>query len=124
MEYEIRHFDTPLLRFVADPSSADSPYEVTWVDEEKKFLTPKGMELTPEGISSWIRHRAIPKNRAFVSTFLARNGLNSNRPLATISLCKGLSLNDCFWVVEVGYENTFQSVLNRNNYPAGFSGFS
>ena len=115
MEYEIRHFNTPLLHFDADPSSVDSSYEITWVNEETKFLIPKGMELTSEGISSWIRHRAIPKNRAFVSTFLARNGLNSNRPLATISLCKGLSLNDCFWVVAAGDESTFEGVNLYDN---------
>lgn len=45
--------------------------------------------------------------RTFVSTFLARSGLSSNRPLAVIALCRGLSLNDCYWVVEKGSSETF-----------------
>lgn len=115
MEYEIRHFDTPLLCFEADPESVDGEIEVIFIDETLQRLLPIGLETSSEGISSWIRHRVIPKNRAFVSTFLARNGLNINRPLGIISICKGLSLNDCYWVVERGNGDTFAKVNLYDN---------
>lgn len=110
MEYEIRLFDAPLLRFEADPQSVDGAVDITWVDKEKQGLLPIGMEASNEGVASWIRHRAIPKNRAFVSTFLAKSGLSVNRPLGIIAVCKGLSLNDCFWVVPCGSDDTFDKV--------------
>ena len=71
------------LDFSADTNSASGDIDVTWVNKDHEDLLPIGLSATNEGISSWIRHRTIPKNRAFVSTFLARNGLNSNRPLAS-----------------------------------------
>lgn len=107
MEYEIRHFDTPLLRFDGDPKSADNATRITWINDASRYLLPIGLEVSNEGVSSWIRHRAIPKNRAFVSTFLARNNLNPNKFLGIISICKGLSLNDCYWVVPSENSETF-----------------
>lgn len=115
MEYEIRHFDTPLLRFNANPESPDENIEITWINEERKSLLPIGLDPTNKGLSSWIRHRTIPKNRAFVSTFLARNRLNANRPLRIISICKGLSLNDCHWVVGAGNKDSFEKVNLYDN---------
>lgn len=115
MEYEIRHFDTPLLRFEANPESVAEEIEITFVDEALQHLFPIGLEVSGNGVSSWIRHRIIPKNRAFVSTFLARNGLNANRPLGIISICKGLSLNDCYWVVERGNADTFAKMNLYDN---------
>lgn len=110
MEYELRHFDTPLLRFTADKDKSDPDYQVTWVNDQVLGLLPHGLEPTAKGIEAWVRHRAIPKNRAFVSTFLARSGLSVNRPLGIIAVCKGLSLGDCYWVVESGSPDTFDKV--------------
>ena len=114
MEYEIRLFDKPLLRFNANPQAADAGYEITWVSPEGSLL-PYGLAPSPAGLSSWIKHRVIPKNRAFVDTFLARNGLNANRPLAIVSLCKGLSLNDCYWVAQADDGETFDKVNLYDN---------
>ena len=84
-------------------------------------MLPLDLTLTPEGVSRWLRRRTIPKNRAYVHSLLAKCGLNLNRPLSIISVCKGLSLNDCYWVVEDGdtasfdkvnlYDNPFSNVL-------------
>lgn len=115
MNYELRHFDTPLLRFTAEPSSASCETKITWVNQDQIALLPIGFEATNEGLSSWIRHRTIPKNRAFVSTFLARNGLNANRPLGIIDICKGLSLNDCYWIVHEGSNDTFEKANLYDN---------
>lgn len=110
MEYGLKHFDRTLVRFEADKDSVEPEYRICWVDESATSLLPKGLEPTEKGIESWVRHRAIPKNRAFVSNFLARSGLSVNRPLGIIAVCKGLSLADCYWVAESGSEDTFAKV--------------
>lgn len=115
--YILKHFDTPLLKFSADREavSPDAGYEIIWIDEDKRQLLPFGMECTPEGVASWVKRRNIPKNRAFANTFLARNGLSANRPLGILTLSKGLSLDDVYWVVEEGDGSTFEQVNLYDN---------
>ena len=110
MEYELRLFDKTLLRFEADKEASDPGYKLLWTDSEAARLLPYGLEATPAGLSRWISHRVIPKNRAFVNNFLARSGLSANRPLGVIAVCKGLSLNDCYWVCEAGSKDAFEKV--------------
>lgn len=107
MVYELRHFDTPLLRFRAIDSTYAAELEITWVNEEKKNLLPLDLALDGDSLLKWLKHRSIPKNRAFVNSFLSKCGLNLNRPLDIIHVSKGLSLNDCYWVVEEGFNGTF-----------------
>ena len=107
MVYELRHFDTPLLRFRAIDSTYAAELEIVWIDEEKRNYLPLDLEVTGDGLFKWLKHRSIPKNRAFVHIFLSKCGLNLNRPLDIIRVSKGLSLNDCYWVVEEGFEGSF-----------------
>ena len=107
MIYTIKHFDTPLLKFGADENSNDPNLEIIWIDEENKHLLPLDMETTSNSIYRWICHRIIPKNRAYSQNFLSKCGLNINRPMNIISVSKGLSLNDCYWVVEEGFDGTY-----------------
>lgn len=75
------------------------------------------MELSDKGIAAWMKNRTIPKNRAYVNAFLAKCGLNANRPMDVISVCRGLSLNDSYWVVEDGFEGAFgDNNLYENNF--------
>jgi len=110
MEYTLRHFDTQLVKFTAKADSADPGYTITWINEEQKHLLPLDFEATAEGIERWIRHRTIPKNRAFVHDFLAKCGLNLNRPMNIVAVCKGLSLNDCYWVTDADSDELFEKV--------------
>ena len=118
MIYYLKHFDTNLIKFSADAESSDPNYQILWVNEDKKEFLPLAMELSEEGLERWIKHRSIPKNRAYVQNFLAKCGLSLNRPMNIISVSKGLSLNDCFWVVEEGFEGTF---AENNLYENRFS---
>ena len=118
MIYTIKHFDTPLLKFGADENSNDPNLEIIWIDEENKHLLPLDMETTSNSIYRWICHRIIPKNRAYSQNFLSKCGLNINRPMNIISVSKGLSLNDCYWVVEEGFDCTYD---NFNLYDNRFS---
>lgn len=107
MIYTIKHFDTPLLKFSADENSNDPNLEIIWITEENKHLLPLDMELTTDSVYRWLRHRTIPKNRAYVHNFLSKCGLSINRPMNIISVSKSLSLNDCYWVVEDGFDGTY-----------------
>ena len=117
MEYILKLYDTDLLKFRIIENLSDPVLQITWVDESKKNLFPIGMELDDKGLASWLKNRTIPKNRAYVNAFLAKCGLNANRPMDVISVCKGLSLNDSYWVVEDGFRGSFkENNLYDNNF--------
>lgn len=115
--YILKLFDEELLKFEVVENLADPVVKIAWKNEEKNHLMPLGMTATDDGLVKWIRHRAIPKNRAFVNAFLAKCGLNANRPMDVISVCKGLSLNDSYWVVDEEDKSTFEKAnLYDNNF--------
>lgn len=107
MNYELKHFDTTLVRFSATEDTNTPEIKILWKNDAKKVLFPLDLELTEEGIAKWLKHRTIPKNRAYVHNFLSKCGLNINRPMTIIKVSKGLSLNDCYWVVEEGFEGPY-----------------
>ena len=107
MNYELKHFDITLVRFSATEDTNTPEIKILWKNDAKKDLFPLDLELTEEGIAKWLKHRTIPKNRAYVHNFLSKCGLNINRPMTIIKVSKGLSLNDCYWVVEEGFEGTY-----------------
>ena len=107
MNYELKHFDTTLVRFTATEDTNTPEIKILWKNGAKKDLFPLDLELTEEGIAKWLKHRTIPKNRAYVHNFLSKCGLNINRPMTIIKVSKGLSLNDCYWVVEEDFEGTY-----------------
>ena len=108
MNYELRHFDTPLIRFTATEDSSMPEITILWVNEAEKHLLPLDLSLTGDSIAKWLKSRTIPKNRAYVHNFLSKCHLNLNRPMNIIKVSKGLSLNDCYWVVEEGFSGTFE----------------
>lgn len=94
--------------FSASEDSNTPDIDILWCDENKRNLLPLDLELTSDGLNKWLKHRTIPKNRAYVHKFLSKCGLNINRPMNIIKVSKGLSLNDCYWVVEEGFDGTFE----------------
>lgn len=118
MNYELRHFDTPLLRFSASENTNTPEVKVTWYDTGRSKLLPLDLAPTADSIQMWLRHRTVPKNRAYVHNFLSKCGLSLNRPMNLIQVSKGLSLNDCYWVVEEGFEGSF---ADYNLYDNRFS---
>lgn len=108
MNYELKHFNTTLVRFSATEDTAAPDINILWVNEECRDLLPLGMELSGSGIAKWLKQRTIPKNRAYVNSFLSKCGLHINRPMNIIRVSKGLSLNDCYWVLEEGFNGTFE----------------
>jgi hypothetical protein len=118
--YELRLYDAPLLSFELSSGTSGYTAEVTSATEQKHLL-PLDLELTGEGVLKWLNRRAIPKNRAYVHNILNTMGLSLRDTKGIVDVCRGLSLNDSYWVVPEGfagkfaaynlYENRFSEVL-------------
>ena len=108
MSYLVKHNDTTLLRFNL-PSDAIAGLSAEIIDVESAYrdLLPLDLEPTDAGLLQWLKRRIIPRNRAFVQSFLAKLGLNVNDTKGIIDICKGLSLNDCYWVVDETFQGSF-----------------
>ena len=115
MIYTLMHFDTPLIVFSAE-RQAETNIRIIEVHKENKELFPLDLaEISERGIESWIKHRSIPKNRAYVDTLLSSLGLSINRPLDLISVSKGLSLNDCYWLKQEDSSDSFDGINLYDN---------
>lgn len=116
----LKHRDTEVLRF--DWLEPQGVRIVSVNDAASRFL-PLDMhgEATDEGLWRWLKHRVVPKHRAYIEDLLARLGLNAHDLRGIVRICRGLSLNDVFWVVEDGfsgrwkdynlYENRFSDIV-------------
>ena len=125
--YSLRLYDEELLTFsLKDGGLEGLKAEVLSVNESRKSVFPLDLEVTGDGIIRWLERRVIPKNRAFVDEILKALGLSVNDTKGIIDVCKGLSLNDSYWVVPLGftgsfkeynlYENRFSNVLSLVAY--------
>ncbi len=110
MSYQLRLYDTNLIDFDVIENLSKPILKINWINDKKRELMPLGMEVSADGLSSWISHRGIPRNRAYVSSFLAKCGLNSNRPMDVILACRGLSLNDSYWVSTSDDDRSYDSI--------------
>lgn len=118
MSYLVKHGDTALMRFnVTSDNIAGLSTEILGIDRTSRHLLPLDLEPTNTGLLKWLKRRVIPRNRAFVQSFLAKLGLNVNDTKGIIDICKGLSLNDCYWVVDEAFRGTFdQYNLYENRF--------
>lgn len=113
----LKHRDRELLRFEwIEPQGV----RVLSVNEaERKFLPleMKGV-ATDESLWLWLTHRTVPRNRRNIEELMARLGLNSRNIRGIISLCRGLSLNDVYWVDDENFHGSWSEV---NLYENPFS---
>ena len=117
--YVLKLYDTELLRFSLSERGLEGlKAELISVNKDLQPLFPYGLELTGEGVISWLKSRVVPKNRRFVEEILASFGLNANDTKGIIDVCKGLSLNDSYWVVEEDFKGSF---ADYNLYENRFS---
>lgn len=108
MIFELKQYDVILLKFRMERTSlGEIVYHIDWRNDELKHLLPIGLTPTSDGLAKWLSSRVIPKNREFVDQILSKSGLSSNDTLGIIRLCKGLSLNDSYWIVEEGFDGKF-----------------
>ena len=118
MIYELRQYDKTLLKFEYVEKSLSRECHILEVDKTNSFLLPIGLELTEEGLFSWLKSRIIPKNREFVEQLLSKMGLSHNDVFGIVKICKGLSLNDSYWMVEEDFVGKFK---DYNLYDNEFS---
>lgn len=117
-EYMLRLYDMDLLAFsMAEHGIEGLKARLLWVNEEHRPLLPLDMELSDAGVLKWLQKRVIPKNRAYVAEILKTLGLSVNDTRGIIDVCKGLSLNDSYWVVPRDFPGTFaQYNLYENRF--------
>lgn len=122
--YWLKLFDEPLLKFALTRQEiGTATADLLFVDKEKAALLPKDLELSDRGVLSWLKHRTIPKNRAFVKEILSSLSLHYGDTKAIIDVCMGLSLHDSYWVTKEYdltsfdtvnlYENRFDEALGH-----------
>ncbi len=117
--YSLRLFDDELLYFTMSRSGLEGlKTRILRVNYSKRRLLPPDLELTDEALLEWLKRRIIPKNRAFVTDILNTMGLTPGDTKGIIDVCKGLSLNDSYWVTPSGFNDKFKDF---NLYENGFS---
>ena len=118
MKYELRQYDKVLMSFFVNYKGLDVvSYEIDEISQEYRHLLPIGMTPDADGVKKWLAERTIPKNREYVDRILAQSGLSHSDTMGIINLCKGLSLNDSYWVVEAGFNGKFADYnLYDNNF--------
>jgi len=121
--YSLRLYDEELLTFsMEDAGLSGMKTTLLTTNDSRHDVFPLDLELTNEGIFSWLQKRTIPKNRAFVDQILKTLGLSINNTKGIIDICKGLSLNDSYWIVPEGFEGKFSAYnLYENNFSSVLS---
>ena len=108
MAYILKQYDYNLAYFDIYYDIEGFRVEKFKIVEDNKSLLPLNLKQDNEGMAKWLKNRSIPKNREFVDKFLSKLGLNHNNTKGIIDICKGLSLNDSYWVVEDTFIKTFK----------------
>ena len=107
--YELRIYNDTLITFSLEKRGLEGlSADIISIADDKKQLFPLDLKLTPQGILKWLEKRVIPKNRMFVNEILKTLGLSANDTQGIIDVCKGLSLNDSYWVVPQGFDGTYE----------------
>ncbi|MBQ9010564.1 MAG: XRE family transcriptional regulator [Clostridia bacterium] len=121
--YSLRLYDEELLTFSMEDAGL-SGLKTTFLskNEDRLQVFPLDLALTDEGILTWLQKRIIPKNRAFAEEILKTLDLSINNTKGIIDICKGLSLNDSYWVVPEGFEGKFGAYnLYENRFSSALS---
>ena len=129
MNYILKQFDTDLLYFSMENTNDGLQVHIDSINEDKRHQIPLDLEVTDLSLKRWLEKRTIPRNRAYVSNFLARLGLNEKDTKGIIDICQGLSLNDSYWVVKEGCtdlfrdKNLYTNSFNTNIASIAFTGY-
>lgn len=118
MNFILKQYDKDLLWFEYKEENLTRKCHILKIDNDNSFLLPIGLTLNDNGIFEWLKTRIIPKNRAYSYQLLLSIGLSNNDVIGIIKICKGLSLNDSYWVVEEDFKGKFE---DYNLYENKFS---
>lgn len=124
----LKHRDTEVLRF--DWLEPQGVRIVSVNDAALRFL-PLDLhgKATDEGLWRWLKHRVVPKHRAYMDQVLAQLGIRNGDPRGIIGFSRGLSLNDVHWVASEQdpavwkdinlYDNPFSETLAYMAFTGG-----
>ena len=110
--YSLKLYDDELVRFSMKRSGKGEygfDVEIIDVNEEKRKLFPLDLEVSPEGIQKWLKHRSIPRNREMVFEILDALKLDHKDLKGIVDVCFALSLNDSYWVTPYDLNRPFSS---------------
>ena len=121
--YSLRLYDDELITFSLEEKGLEGlQVSILNVNTDMNELFPLDLELTENGILKWLERRVIPKNRQFVDEILKTLGLSVNNTKGIIDVCKGLSLNDSFWVVPADFNGKYEDYnLYENRFSEALS---
>lgn len=124
--YLLKQYDTPLLSFEMNTDKLEGLKVSNIKIIGDKKLLPLDLTVNNNGLVDWLKKRVIPKNREHVNEILQSLGLTINDTKGIIDVCKGLSLNDSYWICSENfkgsykqynlYENHFNKVLGLIAY--------
>ena len=104
-EYSLKLYDEELIRFRMS-RGIDLKVKILSVKENRKEVFPLDLELTDEGLKTWLRKRIVPKNREYVGSILRSLGLTMDDLKGILDVCLGLSLNDSYWTPQTTFEGS------------------
>lgn len=120
--YYLKLYDENLISFDMNMDFHLDIFNIQIINKNKKIL-PEILQddVNSKNIEDFLKSRTIPKNRAFVKNILEAQGLTLNNIKGIIDISKGLSLNDCYWIVQDEnlkfkdynlYDNNFSEILS------------
>lgn len=135
MNYLLKLYDEPLIKFTMENEVGEGfKATMNWIVKPTKYnLLPYNIYMgiineytgarlddinIHKTLTKWLNKRTIPKNREFVEEILHAYGLSINDKKGIIEICKGLSLNDSYWVVPEDFDGKF---ADYNLYENKFS---
>ena len=120
--YYLKLFDETLLTFDMNNDMGLEISNIQEISKNKKiYPTLLKDEITPNTLEGFLKTRIIHKNRWFVEEILKSIGVNKNDIKGIIDICKGLSLNDSYWIIDNEnlkfkdynlYDNEFSETLS------------
>ena len=129
MNYILKQFDNDLLYFSMNNTNDGLQVHINSVNEKMKNQITLDLEVDDNSLKRWLEKRTIPRNRAYVSNFLSKLGLNEKDTKGIIEICQGLSLNDSYWVVKedctdkFSDKNLYTNSFNTNIASIAFTGY-
>lgn len=128
--YSLKLFDETLITFDMERDVTLKIFNIKEISKNRKIYPELLQDIVDDTtIEAFLKQRIIPKNRAFVEQILEAQNLNIKDVKGIIDVCKGLSLNDCYWIVDNEdlkfedynlYDNNFSDVISL----IAFTGYS
>lgn len=117
MAYYLKHLDSILAVFdMIDDIEGIRATNLHFV-VDKRQLSPLSLSIDLPSLASWLEKRTITRNRANAQNLLTKAGLNARNRKGILDYCKGLSLNDCYWVCDENFKGDFASCnLYQNKF--------